>query len=184
MKQDRIAPPKTKTREHAEKVAYMVFGSALTLATGFAKDKLFDTSDFALQANICAPITKITAKLVSVETGKEYRVENPESPNPVEVRLRNVGKKQLENIEIVLEFSANGEVRLQNQGYITNPPVGFGKVGFIDETPNKKRIQIALLNPKDEFIYTAYAVRPTTIIAYSKVPGMSFYQLQKPGCSI
>ena len=35
-----------------------------------------------------------------------------------------------------------------------------------------------------EIGYFADAVRPTTIVAYSKAPGMSFYQLQRPGCSI
>lgn len=184
MSEDHAKPPKTKMREHVEKIAYMILGAAITLTTGFAKEKLFDTPDFALQASICAPVTKMTATLVHVETGKEYPIENPEGPNPVEVRFRNVGKKQLENIELVLEFTANGEVRLQNQSYATKPPVGFGKVGFVDETPNRKRIQIALLNPQDEFLYFADAVRPTTIVAYSKAPGMSFYQLQRPGCSI
>ena len=184
MNEDPAQPPKAKLREHAEKIAYMLIGSGITLATGFAKDKLFDTPDLALQASICAPVTKNTAKLVNIETGKEYPIENPEFPNPVEVRFRNVGKKQLENIELVLEFAANGAVRLQNQSYATKPPVGFGKVTFVDETPNRKRVQIALLNPKDEFLYFADAVRPTTIVAYSKAPGVSFYQLQRPGCSI
>ena len=184
MNEDLAKPRKTKIREHVGKIAYMLLGSGVTLATGFAKDKLFDTPDFALQASICAPVTRNTAKLVNVKTGKEYPIENPEFPNPVEVRFRNVGKKQLENVELVLEFTANGEVRLQNQSYATKPPLGFGKVVFVDETPNRKRIRIALLNPRDEFSYFADAVRPTTIVAYSKAPGMSFYQLQRPGCSI
>ena len=181
---DRAKPPKTKMREHVDKVGYMILGGVITVATGLAKDKLLDTPDFALQASICAPVTKVTAKLVNIETGEEIPLENPEAPNPVEVRFRNVGKKQLENIELVLEFSANGELRLQNQRYVTKPPVGFGKVVFVDETPNRKRIQITLLNPKDEFLYFADAGRPTTIVAYSKAPGLSFYQLQRPGCAI
>ena len=98
--------------------------------------------------------------------------------------LRNVGKKQLENVEITLEFSANGEVRLQNQGYATNPPNGFGKVEFSDDSPNQKRIRVALLNPKDEVESSAIAVRPTTIVAYSKLPGLSFFQVQRPGCGL
>ena len=184
MNQASNQPPKEKAREHFEKVAYLIIGGVITIAVGFAKDKFFDTPDLAIQASICAPVTKVSAKLVNIETGKEYPIENPESPNPVEVRFRNVGKKQLENIELVLEFTANGEVRLQNQSYATKPPAGFGNVVFVDETTNRKRIQIALLNPKDEFVYLADAVRPTTIVAYSKAPGVSFYQLQRPGCSV
>ena len=183
MNKNEATPPKSRMREPIEKMVYMVLGGVITVATGIAKDKLLDTPDFALQASICAPVTKITAKLVNINTGKEYPIENPAFPNPVEVSFRNVGKKPLENIEFVLEFTANGEVDLQNQRYVTKPPVGFGKVTFVDETPKKKRIQIALLNPKDEFSYFADAVRPTIIAAYSKAPGISFYQLQGPGCS-
>ena len=87
-------------------------------------------------------------------------------------------------MEITLEFSANGDVRLQNQSYGTHPPNGFGKVEFFEDTPNLKRIRIALLNPKDKVEYSAFAVRPTTIVAYSKLPGLSFFQVQRPGCGI
>ena len=183
MNKDETSPPKSRMHEHIEKMVYMILGGVITFAINVAKDKLLDTPDFALQASICAPVTNMTAKLVNINTGKEYPIENPAHPNPVEVSFRNVGKKPLENIEFVLEFTANGEVDLQNQRYATKPPVGFGRVTFVDETPKKKRIQIALLNPKDEFSYFADAVRPTTIAAYSKAPGISFYQLQGPGCS-
>ena len=183
MNKDEATAPKSRMREHIEKMAYMILGIVITVAIGIAKDKLLDTPDFALQASICAPVTKMTAKLVNIDTGKEYPIENPALSNPVEVSFRNVGKKPLENVELVLDFTANGEVDLQDQRYATKPPVGFGKVTFVDETPKRKRIQIALLNPKDEFLYLADAARPTTIAAYSKAPGISFYQLQKPGCS-
>ena len=130
-------------------------------------------------------MTKVTAKLVNKQTGEEIKIENPELPNPIEVRFQNVGKKQLENIELVLDFAANGEVRLENQFFATKPPVGFGKIVLVDETPNRKRIQIALLNPKDEIQYFAIAARPTTIVAHAKAPGISFYQVQRPGrCAI
>ena len=182
MNKDEGTPPKSKMREHSEKIGYVLLGGVISFGLSIA-NKLLDTPDFALQASICAPVTKMTLKLVNIDTGKEHPIENPALSNPVEVSFRNVGKKPLENIELVLDFTADGEVDLQDQRYATKPPVGFGKVTFVDETPKRKRIQIALLNPKDEFLYLADAARPTTIAAYSKAPGISFYQLQKPGCS-
>jgi hypothetical protein len=110
-------------------------------------------------------------------------VPNAKGPNPVSARFTNVGKKPLENLDVVLEFNAPEGIDIMDQCYTTKPARGFGKVEILEDGPSRRIVRIALLNPGDEIEYSALATRPVTIIAYAKFPGLSFYQMQSPGCA-
>ena len=56
-----------------------------------------------------APLTKVEAWLVNAETGKKISMPDFPGLNPIEVRLKNTGKKPIENAEFVLEFVRKGK---------------------------------------------------------------------------
>ncbi len=169
-------------RTHAEKIIYIVIGSLIAITAGVIKERFFDSPEFGLEGRICAPVVKIKAELVNVETKEVIPIPNPEDVIPVWAQFTNVGKKPLENLEIVLEFHAPGGTRVTNHRYATKPERGFGKVEILEDAPNRSKIRIALLNPRDELYYSAIGSRPVTILVYAKFPGLSFYQVQPPGC--
>jgi hypothetical protein len=170
-------------RTHAEKVTYILIGAVIVMAVGLVKERWLDTPDFGLEARICAPVVKVEAAFVNDKTGQVVPVPNPEGANPVRARFRNVGRKPLEGLEIVLEFQAAGGTRVSAERYATKPERGFGRVEIVGDEPNRSRIRIALLNPGDEVEYSAVGTRSAMILAYAKFPGLSFYQAVRPGCA-
>lgn len=157
-------------------------GALVATGVGLLKERLFETPDFGLQSRIFAPVTKVEASFTNVETGKVIPVPNPEALNPIHTRFINVDKRPLENLEIVLEFHAVDGTAITDQRYLTKPERGFGKLKIVEDGASQRRIQVALLIPGDEVEYSAMASRPVTILAYAKLPGLSFYQTKEPGC--
>jgi hypothetical protein len=170
-------------RAHWEKIAYILIGTVIASAIGLVKERFFNVPDFGMESQICAPLAKAEASLVNVATGQVIPLPNATGPNPISARFINVGKKPLENLDVVLEFDAPERIDITDQSYTTKPERGFGSVDILEDGPNRRRIRIALLNPGDELDYSAIGTRPVTIIAYAKFPGLSFYQKKRPGCA-
>lgn len=160
-----------------------IAGATCTIMFAIFKEKMIDVPDYRMDAYICAPLSKVKAELVNVDTGKVIELPyGAQWPNPIYVRLTNTGKKPIENAEIVLEFQASGEFQLTEEGYKTKPEKGFGKIDTIRTKDRERRIRFALFNPGDQLEYFATGTRPVTVVAYTKLRGLSFYQEQSPGC--
>jgi hypothetical protein len=160
-----------------------IVGATCTIMVTIFKEKVIDVPDYRMDAYICAPLSKVKAELVNIDTGKVIELpDGAQMPNPIYVRLKNAGKKPIENAEIVLEFQATGDFQLSGEGYKTKPEKGFGKIDIIGTKDRERRIRFALFNPGDQFEYFAMGTRPVTVVAYSKLKGLSFYQKQSPGC--
>jgi hypothetical protein len=160
-----------------------IVGATSTIMFTIFKEKVIDVPDYRMDAYICAPLSKVKAELVNVDTGRVIELpDGAQWPNPIYVRLTNTGKKPIENVEIVLEFQATGEFRLSEEGYKTKPEKGFGKINIIRTKDIERRISFALFNPGDQLEYFATGSRPVTVVAYTKLRGLSFFQKQSPGC--
>jgi hypothetical protein len=59
------------------------------------KEKLLDTPDYRMNAKIKAPLAKVDTWLVYEKTGQKIYLPDGEGPNPIEVRLKNTGKKPI-----------------------------------------------------------------------------------------
>ena len=169
-------------REHGEKVVYIVLGAVIAVAIGLFKERVIDVPDFSLESRICAPLTKVTASLENLDTGQVFPIPNAPALNPMRARFVNAGKKALEELEVVLEFVSVGDIDITDERYTTKPSRGFGAIEIVKDGRNRRTLRIALLNPGDELEYSAMGARPATVVSYAKVPGLSFYQLQRPGC--
>lgn len=183
MKKTRIVKDK-KQFIHPIIVAIIVaiVGAMCTIMSTIFKEKIIDVPDYRMDAYICAPLSKVKAELVNVDTGGAIELPDAQGPNPIYVRLTNTGKKPIENVEIVIEFQATGEFRLFNEGYRTKPEKGFGKIDIARTKDIERRISFALFNPGDQLEYFATGTRPVTVFAHTKLRGLSFYQEQSPGC--
>ena len=160
-----------------EKILY-IFLTVVITTTGLSlKERLIDIPDLQIIAKIKAPLSKVDAWLES-ETGEKIHLPDAPSPflNPIEVNLKNTGKKEIKNLEVTLEFVATGELNLLDERYSTKPEKGFGKISFSKPSETKRLVTLSLFNPRDEFTFFAFETRPVTVIAYSKFPGLSFYQ--------
>ena len=160
-----------------------IVGATCTIVFTIFKEKVIDVPDYRMNAYICAPLSKAKMELVNVDTGKAIELpDGDQGPNPIYVRLKNTGKNPIENAEIVLEFQATGEFQLSEEGYKTKPETGFGKIDIIRTKDGERRIRFALFNPGDQLEYFATGSRPVTVVAYTKLRGLSFFQKQSPGC--
>jgi hypothetical protein len=83
-------------------------------------------------------------------------------------------------VEVVLEFVTTGDFRLFDEEYSVKPGKGFGKINFSRPKDTERRVEFDLFNPGDELMYFAIGTRPVTVIAYSRFPGLSFYQEHSP----
>jgi hypothetical protein len=166
--------------KHLEKILYLVLGASIVVSINLCKERVIDVPEYRIEAKIRAPLTKAPATLVNATTGEKYDLGDTEGPNPIEVLLENTGKKPIENLEVVLEFISKGEFSLFDEEYSSKPEKGFGKITFRKPTNTERHVKMALFNPGDKFIYLATGNWPVTIIAYSKFPGLSFYQEYSP----
>jgi hypothetical protein len=162
--------------KHLEKIFYVVLAAVVMIAF----TRLFDVPDYKINANIKAPLVKTSLELVDQVTGESYPLPDPGGPNPIEVHLKNTGKKPIANLEVILEFEAVGDFNLLDEKYAVKPGKGFGKINLSAPKNVERRVRLELFNPGDEFMYFATGTRPVKIIAYSKFPGLSFYQHYSP----
>ena len=169
------------TFRHLEKILYIVLGGVITTFFISFKQRLIDVPEYRIEAQIKAPLIKAVGQLVSEDTGKKYDLGDIEA-NPIEVRLMNTGKKPIERVEVVLEFVPTaGQFHLFDEGYAVEPKKGFGKVNISRPMNTERRIEFDLFNPGDVLTYFGIGNRPVTVIAYSRFPGLSFYQEYSPG---
>ena len=166
-----------------EKVLHILLTVVITTTVLSLKERLIDTPDLQIIAKIKAPLSKVDVWLVNAKTGEKIHLPDAQSPipNPIEVNLKNAGKKEIKNLEVTLEFAATGELDLSDERYSTKPEKGFGEIRFSKRSKTKHLITLGLFNPRDELTFFALGSRPVTVIAYSKFPGLSFYQEYYPG---
>lgn len=139
------------------------------------------TPEYQLSADIKAPLAKVDTWLVNQKTGGKTYLPNAQwAANPIEVHLKNTGKKPIENLEIVIEFVATGEISLLGEEYAVKPEIGIDKIKFSEPKKTERRAKLDLFNPGDEFIYSAIGTRPVKARVYAKFPGLSFYQEYSP----
>jgi hypothetical protein len=151
------------------------------MAFSLFKERVIDVPEYRIDAKIKAPIISVDVWLVNQETGEKiYHVPDAQFPNPIEVRLKNTGKKPIENLEVILEFVATGDFTLSDERYSVKPKRGFSEVNLSTLKNTERRVKLDLFNPGDEFMYSATATRPVTAIAYARFPGLSFYQEYTP----
>ena len=93
--------------KHLEKIFYIV----LAVVVMIAFNRLFDVPDYKINTNIKAPLGKTSLELVNQETGERIPLPDPGGPNPIEVHLKNTGKKPIANLEVILEFEACRRLR-------------------------------------------------------------------------
>lgn len=145
------------------------------------KERVLDTPDYRINAKIEAPLGKIEMWLVNEKTGEKFSIPDAQLPaNPIEIHLKNTGKKPIENVEFILAFEATGNFSLLDEKFGVTPPGWVDKVKFSKPKDTERRVKLELFNPGDEFIYLATGTRPVTAIVYTKFPGLSFYQEYSP----
>jgi hypothetical protein len=166
--------------KHFEKIIYLIIGVFIANGASMIKEWILYVPDYQINAEIKAPLAETRLELINQETGKVIRLPDPGGPNPIEVHLKNTGKKQIENLEVILEFITTGDFDLFDEEYAVNPKKGFDKITFSRPKNTERRIKFDLFNPGDEFIYLATGTRPVTAIVYSRFPGLSFYQEYSP----
>lgn len=163
-----------------KKIFYIFLGVLITNAFALFKERLIDVPEYRINAKIKAPLAKVDAWLVNQDTGEKTYMPDIPGINPIEVRLKNTGKKPIENLEVVLEFLVTGDFDLFDEVFFVKPKRGFSKINFSKPKNTERRITLDLFNPKDEFMYFATGTRPVMAIAYARFPGLSFYQEYTP----
>ena len=166
--------------KHFERIFYIVIGVIITiLANEYIKPLIADP-DYRIKANIRAPLARVDAWLVDQKTGEKIYIPDTQGPNPIQVLLKNTGKKPIENLEVIMEFEATGDLSLSDEKYSTKPDKGFGSVTFSKPKNTERRVRLGLFNPGDELMYFAIGSRPVMVTTYAKFPGLSFYQQYSP----
>lgn len=168
---------KMQMHYHLEKVVYLILGGLIAITFIIIKERIFDVPDYRITAKIQAPLLDVKGWLVEEKTGKTIELPNFQGGiNPIEVLLKNTGKKPIENIEVILEFLATGDFSLSDEEFAVKPDKGFGKVEFKKPNNMERRVKLSLFNPGDEFMYFATGSRPVKVITYSRFPGLTFHQ--------
>ncbi len=159
-----------------------LFGSLGGILQNYYFPKVFDKPQHALKASVCSP-SKISANFFNAETGKTYPIEGG-FPAPIYVSFENVGKDVLLDIALNVEFiTEKKEFTLQEEGYSTIPPKGFGDVQIEKKSPFERVIKVPIFNPGDKFVYSAFGNYPVKTQAYSKTIGLSFFSEVPPSCN-
>jgi hypothetical protein len=159
----------------------IIVGVSAPLLTQYIM-KLIETPDYRISAEIKAPLVKVETLLINRETDEKISLPDGQGLNPIEVLVTNTGKKPIEKVEIILEFLATGDFQLFDEKcYPIKPERGFEKIDISAPNKTERRVKLDLFNPGDEFLYLATGTRPVRAIAYTRFPGLSFYQEYKPG---
>lgn len=159
----------------------LIFGFWGGIIKDYFLPKIFDTPKYSIKANVCSP-SEISVELVNANTGEKYPVKGG-FPVPIYVSFQNTGKEPLVDIKLNIDFITDKtDFKLQEEGYITKPPKGFGNVQ-IEKNGNQRIIQIPLFNPGEILIYEAFGNYPVKTQTYTKTSGLSFFSEVSPSCN-
>lgn len=168
--------------KYFEKIIFPIILVFLAQGTSAVEKWISYVPDYRITAEIKAPLAKASLSLVNEKTGEEINIPELQDlgPNPIEVHLKNTGKKPIENLEFIIEFISKGNLNLSDEIYSVKPKRGFGSISFSKPKNTERRVIFGLFNPGDEWIYFATGWCPVTVTTYTKFPGLSFYQEYSP----